>query len=100
MIAPLIVTPIALWFGWHGVFIATGFFGAMWLLLWRKVGATVDRGMTFTRERLPFKSSALWAYILPLRRRRAAAHFHPLRFVALSACARFGWSQATLGKVL
>ena len=64
MIAPLIVTPIALWFGWHGVFLATGFFGAMWLLLWRKVGATVDQNVTFTRESLPFKSPALWAYIL------------------------------------
>jgi len=36
MIAPLIVTPIALWFGWHGVFLATGFFGVLWLLLWRR----------------------------------------------------------------
>jgi len=64
MIAPLIVTPIALWFGWHGVFLATGFFGLLWLVLWRKVGATVDTGVTFSRERLPFKNSALWAYIL------------------------------------
>ncbi len=99
MIAPLIVTPIALWFGWHGVFLATGFFGAMWLLLWRKVGATVDRDVTFTRESLPFKSPALWAYILLY-----GVGALPLGFIlydsSLYLHARFGWSQATLGKVL
>jgi ACS family hexuronate transporter-like MFS transporter len=99
MIAPLIVTPIALWFGWHGVFLATGFFGAMWLLLWRKVGATVDRGVAFTRESLPFKSPALWAYILLY-----GVGALPLGFIlydsSLYLHARFGWRQATLGKVL
>src|SRR5580704_11800299 len=64
MIAPIIVTPIALLFGWHGMFLATGFFGALWLVLWRKAGATVDDGMTFSRESLPWRSRALWAYIL------------------------------------
>jgi MFS transporter, ACS family, hexuronate transporter len=99
MIAPLIVTPIALWFGWHGVFLATGLFGVMWLLLWRKVGATVDRGVAFTRESLPFKSPALWAYILLY-----GVGALPLGFIlydsSLYLHARFGWSQATLGKVL
>lgn len=99
MIAPVIVTPIALWFGWHGVFLATGFFGVLWLLLWRKVGATVDRGVTFSRERLPFESPALWAYILLY-----GVGALPLGFIlydsSLYLHARFGWSQATLGKVL
>jgi predicted MFS family arabinose efflux permease len=99
MIAPLIVTPIALWFGWHGVFLATGFFGLLWLVLWRKVGATVDTGVTFSRERLPFKNSALWAYILLY-----GVGALPLGFIlydsSLYLHARFGWSQATLGKVL
>lgn len=99
MIAPLIVTPIALWFGWHGVFLATGLFGAMWLLLWRKVGATVDSGVTFSRERLPWASSALWAYIFLY-----GVGALPLGFIlydsSLYLHARFGWSQATLGKVL
>jgi len=99
MIAPLIVTPIALWFGWHGVFLATGLFGALWLLMWRKVGATVDRGVTFTRERLPWAHPALWAYILLY-----GVGALPLGFIlydsSLYLHARFGWSQATLGKVL
>jgi ACS family hexuronate transporter-like MFS transporter len=99
MIAPIIVTPIALLFGWHGVFLATGFFGALWLVLWRRVGATVDRGVTFSRERLPWRSRTLWAYILLY-----GIGALPLGFIlydsSLYLHARFGWSQATLGKVL
>ena len=99
MIAPVIVTPLALWFGWHGVFLATGFFGAMWLVLWRKAGATVDRGMTFSSERLPWGNAALWAYILLY-----GVGALPLGFIlyesSLYLHARFAWSQATLGKVL
>lgn len=99
MIAPVIVTPIALWFGWHGVFLATGLFGALWLVMWRKVGATVDSGVTFTRERLPWRSRALWSYILLY-----GVGALPLGFIlydsSLYLHARFGWSQAVLGKVL
>ena len=99
MIAPLIVTPIALWFGWHGVFLATGLFGALWLLLWRRVGATVDRGFTFTGERLPWGSRALWAFILLY-----GVGALPLGFIlydsSLYLHAKFGWDQALLGKVL
>ncbi len=99
MIAPLIVMPLALWFGWHGVFLATGFFGLCWLLLWRKVGANVDTGIQFSRERLPWGSPALWAYILLY-----GVGALPLAFIlydsSLYLHTRFGWSQATLGKVL
>jgi ACS family hexuronate transporter-like MFS transporter len=99
MLAPLIVTPIALWFGWHGVFLATGVFGALWLLLWRRVGATVDHGVTFGRERLPWGSPALWAYILLY-----GVGALPLGFILYDSSLylhdRFAWNQATLGKVL
>ena len=99
MIAPLIVTPIALWFGWHGVFLATGLFGLLWLILWNQVGATVDRGVVFSTERLPWGNRALWAYILVY-----GVGALPLGFIlydsSLYLHARFGWSQATLGKVL
>lgn len=99
MIAPLIVTPIALWWGWHGVFLATGAFGAMWLVLWWKVGAGVDRGVEFSKERLPWGSPQLWAYIALY-----GVGALPLAFILydspLYLHARFGWSQATLGKVL
>ena len=99
MIAPVIVTPLALWFGWHGVFLATGLFGVLWLVMWRKVGATVDTGVAFPRERLPWGSRALWAYILLY-----GVGCLPLGFIlydsSLYLHARFAWSQATLGKVL
>ena len=99
MIAPLIVTPLALWWGWQGAFLATGFFGAMWLLLWRKVGAGVDRVVEFSKERLPWGSPQLWAYIFLY-----GVGALPLAFILydspLYLHARFGWSQATLGKVL
>ena len=32
--APLIITPIALRFGWRAAFIATGALGAAWLVVW------------------------------------------------------------------
>jgi ACS family hexuronate transporter-like MFS transporter len=99
MIAPLIVTPIALWFGWHGMFIVTGVFGVLWLILWRFVGVNIDRGMTFASEGLPWRSRALWAYILLY-----GVGALPLGFIlyysSIYLHARFGWSQATLGKVL
>jgi ACS family hexuronate transporter-like MFS transporter len=99
MVAPLIVTPLALWWGWQGAFLATGFFGAMWLLLWRRVGATVDRGVEFPKESLPWGSRRLWAYIFLY-----GVGALPLAFILYDAPlylhARFGWSQATLGKVL
>ncbi|MBV8843032.1 MAG: MFS transporter [Bryobacterales bacterium] len=37
IITPLIVTPIALWFGWRAAFLITGAIGAAWLALWWKV---------------------------------------------------------------
>jgi ACS family hexuronate transporter-like MFS transporter len=99
MVAPLIVTPLALWFGWHGVFFGTGVFGVLWLVLWRKVGATVDTGVTFSREKMPWSSPALWAYILLY-----GVGALPLGFIlydsSLYLHARFAWNQATLGKVL
>lgn len=38
VVTPLIVTPIALAWGWRGAFWFTGLIGALWLVLWRVVG--------------------------------------------------------------
>jgi ACS family hexuronate transporter-like MFS transporter len=38
IITPLLVTPIALRFGWRAAFLITGAFGAAWLTLWLAVG--------------------------------------------------------------
>jgi len=37
IITPLMVTPIALWFGWRSAFLITGAFGVAWLTLWWRV---------------------------------------------------------------
>ena len=34
ILAPLMITPIALKFGWRAAFLATGVLGALWLLVW------------------------------------------------------------------
>ncbi len=99
MIAPVIVTPLALWFGWHGVFLATGLFGLLWLVLWQRVGATVDGQEAIVSEPLPWRRRELWAYMLVY-----GVGALPLGFIlydsSLYLHARYGLSQATLGKVL
>ena len=63
------------------------------------MSATVDSGVDFSHERLPWESRALWAYILLY-----GVGSLPLGFIlydsSLYLHARFAWSQATLGKVL
>jgi ACS family hexuronate transporter-like MFS transporter len=99
MITPFIVTPIALRFGWHGAFLATGSLGFAWLVLWRFVGKGVDRRTAYTTATLPWNHPALWAYIAAY-----ALGAMPLGMIlydsSLYLHARFGWTQATLGKVL
>jgi ACS family hexuronate transporter-like MFS transporter len=99
MITPLIVTPIALRFGWHGAFLVTGFFGFAWLIVWQFVGKGVDQRTEYTTGSLPWRHPALWACIAAY-----ALGAMPLGMIlydsSLYLHARFGWTQATLGKVL
>ena len=99
MITPFIVTPIALRFGWHGAFFATGSLGLLWLILWRFAGKDVDTRTRYTTAKLPWRHPALWAYISAY-----ALGAMPLAMILYDASlylhARFGWTQATLGKVL
>jgi ACS family hexuronate transporter-like MFS transporter len=101
IVTPFIVTPIALRFGWHGAFLVTGSLGFAWLLLWRFVGRGVDRRTEYTTAgaKLPWRHPALWAYIAAY-----ALGAMPLGMIlydsSLYLHARFGWTQATLGKVL
>jgi len=99
MITPFIVTPIALRFGWHGAFFVTGSLGLLWLILWRFVGKDVDTRTRYTTAKLPWRHPALWAYISAY-----ALGAMPLAMILYDASlylhARFGWTQATLGKVL
>lgn len=103
MIAPLIVTPVALRFGWHGAFLFTGFLGAAWLIFWRITGAGVDRTAGNAVEHLPlpriWTHPALWAFMAAY-----GLGAMPLGFIlydsSLYLHARFAWGQATLGEVL
>jgi ACS family hexuronate transporter-like MFS transporter len=103
MIAPLVVTPIAVRFGWRGAFVFTGILGAAWLVFWRLTAAGVDRTAGTDTEHLTlgrlWKHPALWALMSAY-----ALGALPLGFILydspLYLHARFGWSQTTLGKVL
>ncbi len=46
IITPLIVTPIALRFGWRAAFIFTGVIGVAWLLWWSKIACRLGSGRT------------------------------------------------------
>jgi MFS transporter, ACS family, hexuronate transporter len=103
MITPLIVTPIAARFGWRGAFVFTGLLGASWLILWRFIGAGIDRGATEPGRRMLWtrlhREPAFWAFMAAY-----GIAALPLGFIlydsSLYLHARFGWSQTTLGRVL
>lgn len=103
MVAPLIVTPVAAVFGWHGAFLFTGFLGAAWLVFWRFAGRGIDKAAeTQQQHSLPagvWTHPVLWAYMAAY-----ALGAMPLGFIlydsSLYLHARFQWSQTTLGEVL
>jgi ACS family hexuronate transporter-like MFS transporter len=102
MITPLIVTPVAAAFGWHGAFVFTGLLGAAWLVFWRLTGKSIDRGAVQEKS-VPlarvWAHPAFWAFMAAY-----GVAAMPLGFIlydsSLYLQARFGWSQATLGYVL
>jgi ACS family hexuronate transporter-like MFS transporter len=102
MITPLIVTPVAAAFGWHGAFVFTGLLGAAWLVFWRLTGKSIDRGAVREKS-VPlarvWAHPAFWAFMAAY-----GVAAMPLGFIlydsSLYLQARFGWSQATLGYVL
>jgi ACS family hexuronate transporter-like MFS transporter len=102
MIAPLVVTPVAAAFGWHGAFMLTGILGAGWLIFWRITGTRVDRTVK-AEEHLPltriWTHPAFWAFMAAY-----GVAAMPLGFIlydsSLYLHARFNWTQSTLGYVL
>jgi ACS family hexuronate transporter-like MFS transporter len=99
---PLIVTPIALHWGWRGAFLFTGALGAAWLALWAWV-STDGRLRTHARAPLAPRPSLrgrpLWGFMAAY-----ALGGVPLGFVLYDApihlSRSLGCSQATLGHVL
>jgi ACS family hexuronate transporter-like MFS transporter len=99
MLTPLIVTPIALRYGWHGAFLFTGLIGALWLAFWRLTSRDIDRGVDFAPHPIPWRVPALWGFMAIY-----GIGATPLAFIlydsSLYLTSRFHWSQGTLGEVL
>ena len=106
IITPLIVTPIALWWGWRAAFLFTGLVGFTWILVWSLVSRRPEirqarpeprAGSPLARVRL--RDSRLWAFMIAY-----AFGAIPLAFVIYGApiylSRALGKSQATIGAVL
>lgn len=98
LVAPLIVTPVAVAFGWRAAFAVTGLLGLAWVLLWR--GTVHVPARTVTHWAPPnFLERRLWAVAasyalggLPLA---LVLYLAPLYLSRV-----FHLSQGTLGKIL
>jgi len=107
IITPIVVTPIALWWGWRSAFWFTGLIGASWLVLWlfvsrrgdvRTPARAVSAGVEVT-EAPRFTDRRLWGYMLAY-----AFCALPIGFVIYGAAIfldqAWGKSQAEIGRVL
>ncbi len=99
---PLVVTPIALRWGWRGAFLFTGALGAMWLMLWAWV-STDSRLRVRPSEQVESRPRLGSLPILGFMAAYALGGV-PLGFVLYDApihlSRALGCSQATLGHVL
>jgi len=103
MITPILVTPIALAWGWRGAFLFTGFVGFAWLLLWAVVSRRPDmRSHTAAHGPKPairYSDPRVWSFMAAY-----ALGGFPLAFIlyqsALYLSRALGESQAGIGKVL
>jgi ACS family hexuronate transporter-like MFS transporter len=101
ILTPLIVTPIALRFGWRAAFLFTGFTGLCWLCLWPRVARGVSRvGSQASLATMPkLWEGRCWALICAY-----GLGALPLGFCIYAApiylAKVLGLSQATIGKLL
>jgi ACS family hexuronate transporter-like MFS transporter len=112
IVTPLIVTPIALYWGWRAAFFFTGAVGAAWVVLWQVVSrrpelrrvperhaAVSETAPAATGERLSFRDPRIWSFMLAY-----AWGALPLALVIYGAALflnrSLGISQAVIGKVL
>jgi len=106
VVTPIIITPIALWWGWRAAFLFTGLTGLSWLAIWLFVSrrrdvrqvrhSQVSRGSVNAPR---FSDMRLWSFMLAY-----ALGALPLAFVIYGAALylnqALGASQALIGKVL
>jgi ACS family hexuronate transporter-like MFS transporter len=108
ILTPLIVTPVALRWGWRGAFLCTGLLGLAWLTTWSVVSRRADlRGVAQAHASGPSASSALPGLRLRSLVGFAAAYSLgalPIGLVLYGAPIHLGrglgFDQATLGHVL
>jgi ACS family hexuronate transporter-like MFS transporter len=104
IVTPIIVTPLALWWGWRAGFWFTGVIGACWLLLWllvsrrtelRQAGGIQDHA----KEPPRFTDRRLWSFMGIY-----AFGALPIGFIiygtSIYLSQRWGASQADIGEVL
>ncbi|MEX2260392.1 MAG: MFS transporter [Bryobacteraceae bacterium] len=106
IVTPILITPIALAWGWRSAFLFTGIIGLAWLIHWYFVGLRPDvRHWQPPSDRLAAKAAPrftharLWSFMIAY-----ACCGLPLAFVLYSAALylnqAMGLSQAFIGKVL
>jgi len=102
IVAPLIVTPVALRWGWRGAFGCTGALGVAWLVLWAVVSRRAGLGAPARDRPTPrpsLRDPSLWGFMAAY-----ALGGLPIGFVIYGApihlAAGLGCDQRTLGHVL
>jgi ACS family hexuronate transporter-like MFS transporter len=101
LITPLIITPIAQWYGWRNAFWFTGFLGLGWVALWAIISRNVSHSMgAHASIRRPgLRDRRLWAFMSIY-----ALGALPLAFVIYGAAIFLskvrGLTQVQIGAVL
>jgi ACS family hexuronate transporter-like MFS transporter len=104
IVTPLIVTPIALWWGWRAGFLFTGFIGFAWLAMWFVVSRRPDVGLHRVPDgsrlsKLRFTDPRVWSFMWLY-----ALGALPIAFViygsAIYLNRALGASQELIGKLL
>jgi ACS family hexuronate transporter-like MFS transporter len=103
VLTPILVTPVALAFGWRAAFLLTGLLGATWLFLWRQIrdepGLRDGAAPTSDGPRIAARDRRLWGFIAFY-----ATGALPLAFVLYAAPIYLhqarGLTQAELGRLL
>jgi ACS family hexuronate transporter-like MFS transporter len=103
ILTPILVTPVALRFGWRAAFLCTGVLGALWLGLWLTIGRSTDPAhappAAATTRRPSLRDPRVWGFMILY-----AFGALPLAFVLYAAPIYFdkalGQSQQWLGRWL
>jgi ACS family hexuronate transporter-like MFS transporter len=101
IVTPLIVTPLAAWYGWRVAFLFTGLIGVAWISVWAVMSRGIGhQGPARTGSPRPgFLDSRVWAFMCAY-----ALGGLPLAFVIYGAALYLGndrgFSQIEIGKVL